>query len=65
MLYYEHSLEELIKYIKKEKRIPSEKVWNRYAYEKNLLSSKTLEYLYGLRFNKMCRELNRKKKKQN
>lgn len=65
MINYEKSLDELKKYLKKEKKIPSEKVWNRYAYENNLLSSKTMEYLYGLRFNKMCREINRKKKKQN
>ena len=57
MINYEKSLDELKKYLKREKKIPSEKRWNRYAYENNLLSSKTLEYLYGLRFNKMCRKL--------
>lgn len=61
MINYEKSLDELKKYLKTEKKIPSEKRWNRYAYENNLLSSKTLEYLYGLRFNKMCRKLIKKK----
>ena len=61
MINYEKSLEEIKKYLKREKKIPSEKRWNRYAYENNLLSSKTLEYLYGLRFNKMCRKLIKKK----
>lgn len=61
MINYEKSLDELKKYLKREKKIPSEKRWNRYAYENNLLSSKTLEYLYGLRFNKMCRKLIKKK----
>lgn len=61
MINYEKSLDELKKYLKREKKIPSEKRWNKYAYENNLLSSKTLEYLYGLRFNKMCRKLIKKK----
>ena len=61
MINYEKSLDELKKYLKRDKKIPSEKRWNRYAYENNLLSSKTLEYLYGLRFNKMCRKLIKKK----
>lgn len=65
MINYEKSFDELKRYLKKEKKIPSEKVWNRYAYENGLLSSKTMEYVYGVRFNKMCREMNRKKKKQN
>ena len=60
MINYEKSLDELKKYLKREKKIPSQKRWNRYAYENNLLSSKTLEYLYGLRFNKMCRKLIKK-----
>ena len=61
MINYEKSKKEKKKYLKREKKIPSEKRWNRYAYENNLLSSKTLEYLYGLRFNKMCRKLIKKK----
>ena len=61
MINYEKSLDELKKYLKREKKKPSEKRWNRYAYENNLLSSKTLEYLYGLSFKKMCRKLIKKK----
>ena len=61
MINYEKSQDKKKKYLKREKKIPSEKRWNRYAYENNLLSSKTLEYLYGLRFNKMCRKLIKKK----
>lgn len=64
MINYEKSFDELIKYIRKKKKIPSEKVWNRYAYNHNLLSSKSMEYIYGLRFNRMCKEIKGKKKKQ-
>lgn len=64
MINYDKSFDELIKYMKKEKKIPSEKAWNRFAYDNNLLSSKTMEYIYGLRFNIMCKEIKSKKKKQ-
>ena len=54
---YEKSLNELKLYLKIIKEIPNETVWNRYAQSQEILSSKSLEYKYGSKFNKMCREL--------
>lgn len=58
---YAKSLKELKEYLRKNNKIPSEKIWNSYAVEKKLLSSKTIEYIYGGKFNKICRKLIRKK----
>lgn len=58
--YYEKSMEELKLYLKVTKIIPSESQWNHYAMEEKLLSSKSLEYLAGMKFNKMCRKLIKK-----
>lgn len=41
--------------------IPSEKQWNNYAKEEKLLSSKSMEYYSGTKFNKMCRKMIKKK----
>ena len=57
---YYKSLEELKLYLKIVKKIPSEKEWNRYAVVEKLLSSKSIEYGYGKRFNQMCRKLSKK-----
>ena len=59
MNIYEKSLKELKLYMKVIKKIPSEKQWNRYALSEKLLSSKSIEYGYGLRFNQMCRNLSK------
>ena len=58
---YEKSINMLKNHLKEENRVISEKEWNNYAVEENLLSSKTIAYLYGSKFNKMCRKLIRKK----
>ena len=63
MNIYEKSLEELKKYLRETNKIPSEKKWNHYAVENKLLSSKSIEYIYGGKFNKMCRKLIRKKQR--
>ena len=39
------------------KAIPSEKQWNNYAKEEKLLSSKSMEYFSGIKFNRMCRKM--------
>ena len=54
---YNKSFEELKNYIRIKNDIPSEQEWNKYCVEQNLLCSKSLEYRYGKKFNKMCREL--------
>lgn len=54
---YDKSFQELKNYLKTTNSIPSEQKWNKYCIEQNLLSSKSMEYMYGKKFNKMCREL--------
>ena len=54
---YEKSLNELKKYLKTNNIIPSGKQWNKYCLKRNLLCSKSLEYMYGEGFNRMCRNL--------
>ena len=58
--HYERSVEVLKLYMKITKQIPSERQWNKYARIENLLSSKSIEYLSGIKFNKMCRKLIKK-----
>mgnify|MGYP004475902747 CR=1 FL=1 len=58
---YEKSVETLKKCLQEKKKILSENEWNHYAVKNGLLSSKSIEYIYGSKFNKMCRKLIRKK----
>lgn len=58
---YKKSMELLFLYIKITKNIPSESEWNKYAIEENLLSSKSLAYCNGIKFNKLCRKLMKKR----
>lgn len=55
------SLDELRLYLKIVKQIPNETTWNKYAKTQGLLCSKSIEYKYGKKFNKMCRELYKNK----
>ena len=54
---YTISMEKLKEYLFKKNCMPSEKVWNRFAVEQNSLSSKTITYLSGIGFNKICRNM--------
>ena len=58
---YEESMDALREYIKRTHTIPNETEWNHYALENGYFSSKTIGYLYGLGFNKICRKLMKKK----
>lgn len=60
---YEESLEELKLYLHVVKIIPNEKEWNRYAEMQKLFTSKSIEYIYGTKFNKLCRKLIKGRKK--
>ena len=51
-------------YLKINNIIPSEKEWNQYCLENKLLCSKSLEYMYGEGFNKMCRNLIKEVRKE-
>ena len=59
------SLEILKQYLKTYKQIPSEKTWNKIAVESNCLSSKTIQYISGFKFNKLCRNLIKETNKEN
>ena len=56
--YYRKTVDALKQYIKENKKIPTEKVWNKIAAEKELLTSQTLSYLSGTKFQNLCEELN-------
>ncbi len=57
---YKKSISELELYMKVTNEIPSEKNWNNYAKEEKLLSSKSMEYFSGIKFNKMCRKMKKR-----
>lgn len=58
--YYEKSLEALIEYMRNNEQNPSEKRWDEFAVYKKYLSSKTIGYMSGIGFNKLCRNLRKK-----
>ena len=58
---YEKSMIALNLYIKVTKSIPSEIQWNNYATQEKLLSSKSLEYYNGVKFNKLCRKITKQR----
>ena len=60
---YKNSKQELINYIYINDKNPSEKIWNEIAINKNLLSSKTLGYIEGAGFNKLCKNIRKNLKK--
>ena len=62
VMYY-ITIEALKKYIKKNKKRPNEKEWNRYAIENHCLCSESIGYLCGIGFNKLCRKLIKEIKK--
>lgn len=55
--YYEESIYALIEYMKNNKKNPSEKEWDKFAINEKHLSSKTIGYISGIGFNKLCRNL--------
>ena len=62
--YYQKSIDALMQYIKENKKIPTEKVWNKIAIKDELLTSQTLGYLYGAKFPDLCKELYQKISKE-
>lgn len=55
--YYEKSIYALVEYMKNNEKNPSEKSWDEIAICNKYLSSKTIGYLSGRGFNKLCRNL--------
>lgn len=55
--YYEESIYALIEYMKNNEKNPNEKEWDKFAVCRRYLSSKTIGYIYGKGFNKLCRNL--------
>ena len=61
--YYTNSMEALIEYMQMNEMNPSEARWNKYAVNNGYLSSQTMGYIYGQGFNKLCKEIRKKFKK--
>ena len=59
---YTERMKKLKLYLKVVNMIPSQQQWNSYAMEEGLLLSQTLEFLEGVKFNRMCRKLIKKRK---
>ena len=59
---YKESMKKLKLYLKVVNMIPSQQQWNSYAMEEGLLLSQTLEFLEGVKFNRMCRKPIKKRK---
>ena len=62
--YYQESVEELTQYIKENKSVPTEKVWNKIAATKSLLTSQSLGYLSGMKFSDLCKDIYKNCKKE-
>lgn len=58
--YYEKSIDALIGYMKNNEQNPSQKKWDEFAIYNKYLSSKTIGYISGIGFNKLCRNLRKK-----
>lgn len=67
--YYYETMYALVQYMKNNEKNPSESRWNEIAIKEKYLSSKTIGYVSGIGFNKLCRnlrkEINRNKRQQN
>lgn len=61
MIIYNKTMVALENYIKTIGKRPNEKTWNQYAVKNNYLSSETIGYICGFGFNKLCRELIKKR----
>ena len=55
--YYEKSLQTLTKYIQENKCVPTEKVWNKIAFDCNCLTSQSVSYIAGLKFPELCKKI--------
>ena len=64
-LAYIQSKKALTAYILNHEINPSEKKWNKLAIQNNFLSSKTLGYIEGIGFNKLCKKIRKELKKHN
>ena len=62
--YYDESIYALIEYMKNNEKNPSEKKWDQIAISNEYLSSKTIGYVSGIGFNKLCRNLRKQINKE-
>ena len=62
--YYDESIYALIEYMKNNEKNPSEKRWDKIAISNEYLSSKTIGYVSGIGFNKLCRNLRKQINKE-
>lgn len=58
--YYDKTVDVLTKYMEENEKNPTEKLWDEIAIREKCLSSKTLGFVSGIGFNKLCRNLRKK-----
>ncbi len=63
--YYQKSIEGLTELIKENREIPTEKVWNRLAGEKDYLTSQSLGFIAQMKFPELCKKIYKDIQKQN
>ncbi len=62
--YYNKSINALTNYMKENPKNPSEREWDVYIVDKSYLSSKSMGYIYGSGFNRLCKQLRKKINKE-
>ncbi len=60
---YQKSINFLESYIKENGTVPTEKVWNKIAFEKEYLTSQSIAYLSGENFPELCKQIYKKVRK--
>lgn len=58
--YYQKSIDALTQLIKKEKKVPTEKVWNRLAGKEGYLTSQSLGFISQNKFHELCKNIYKK-----
>lgn len=57
VIYMKELYQKSLQMIKELSKILTEKEWNKYAVENNLLSSISLKYISGKKFTRLCKEV--------
>ena len=60
---YQKSIDSLENYIKENGTMPTEKTWNKIAFEKEYLTSQSIAYLSGENFPELCKQIYKKVQK--
>lgn len=63
--YYQNSIEALTQWIKENKDVPTEKIWNHLAGEKGYLTSQSLGFISQMKFAELCKKIYKDIQKRN